>query len=135
MKAILILVCKIIDILITPFTLASSLLLKTIRRIGVDRMKMSKYIFYKIGVFPIRNHYYEPMFKMDELRHPLNKDRHLPGINMNTEGQLQQLNKFNYNNEILAIAQRKNQGGGTILITTFSELEALITFIIPKFLN
>jgi hypothetical protein len=129
MKKILILVCKIVDVLITPLTIASSLLLKTIRRIGVDRMKMSKYIFYKTGVFPIRNHYYEPMFKMDELSYPLNKDRHLPGIDMNVEGQLQLLNKFDYNDEILAIAQRKIQGGGTNLTTTSLEQEALITSI------
>jgi hypothetical protein len=49
---------------------------------------------------------------MDELRHPLNDDRHLPGIDMNVESQLQLLKQFNYNDEILAIAKRKNQGGG-----------------------
>ncbi|MBD3353614.1 MAG: class I SAM-dependent methyltransferase [Candidatus Lokiarchaeota archaeon] len=109
MKRVIIFVCKIIDILVIPFTIVSSLLLKIIRRIGADRMKMSKYVFYKVGVFPIRNHYYEPMFKMDELKHPLNNDRYLPGIDMNVEGQLKLLNQFNFNNEILEIAKREGR--------------------------
>ena len=40
----------------------------------------------KIGIFPIRNHYYEPLFKNDFLK--LDFERSLPGINLNIEKQI-----------------------------------------------
>lgn len=64
-------------------------------------MPVSKSIFKMVGVFPITNHYYEPLFDDRLLKQPLNKDRSLPGIDWNEEQQLNLLAKFNYQEELL----------------------------------
>src|SRR5687767_8532551 len=86
----------VLDVLLSPFTLFSSLLLFGIRKIRVRNMPLSKKIFKTVGVFPIVNHYYEPLFDDRKLKLSLDRDRHLPGINWNNEGQLSLLSQFNY---------------------------------------
>lgn len=100
---------KVLDVTFVPFVFFSALLLKNIRRRGISKFYLSKMIFFKIGVFPIRDHYYEPMFNPNKLRYPLDKDRSLPGINLNKNVQLNLLNNFCYQNELLKFSR----GGGT----------------------
>ena len=59
-----------------------------------------------MGVFPIRNHYYEPLFDSRLLRHPLCDDRELPGIDWNINGQLQLLKGFCFNEELKDIPEK-----------------------------
>ncbi|MBU4289013.1 MAG: class I SAM-dependent methyltransferase [Proteobacteria bacterium] len=73
----------------------------------MQRMIWSKKIFMKIGIFPIRDHYYEPLFNPSHLRMSLRKDRTLPGINLNTQEQLNLLNKFSFNEELKKIPINK----------------------------
>jgi len=91
------------DVLLSPFTLLSSLLLFGIRKIRVRNMPVSKRIFKTVGVFPIVNHYYEPLFDDRQLKQPLDRDRHLRGIDWNNEEQLSLLEKFNYQEELSGI--------------------------------
>ncbi len=42
-----------------------------------------------VGVFPIRDMYYEPQFDNRNPAQPFSQDRHLPGIDWNVEGQLE----------------------------------------------
>lgn len=53
-----------------------------------------------IGIFPISNHYYEPLFDINVLRKPLSSERELPGIKINKQQQLYSLEKLNYADEI-----------------------------------
>ncbi|HMH24182.1 MAG TPA: class I SAM-dependent methyltransferase [Puia sp.] len=94
---------RILDILLSPFTLMASLLFFSIRKMRVAKMPLSKMIFKKVGVFPILDHYYEPLFNDAHLRFPLDKDRNLPGIGWNEAGQLALLNDFHYQEELDAI--------------------------------
>ena len=55
-------VFPLLDVLFSPFTLLASLLLYFIRKMRVVNMPVSKWIFKTVGVFPITNHYYEPLF-------------------------------------------------------------------------
>ena len=50
------------DVLLAPAVFLAALLLKLVRRVGVYRMTIAHAIFRRVGVFPIRDHYYEPMF-------------------------------------------------------------------------
>ncbi|SHH57664.1 Methyltransferase domain-containing protein [Chryseolinea serpens] len=52
-----------------------------------------------VGIMPIRDHYYEPLFNKKHLIKPLSDDRTLPGIAWNVEEQLSILNSFHYNGE------------------------------------
>jgi predicted O-methyltransferase YrrM len=100
-------VYPILDVLLSPFTFLASILLFGIRKMRIANMPVSKWIFKKVGVFPITNHYYEPLFDDRHLKLPLDRDRFLPGINFNDEVQLNLLKSFEYQNELTAIPYQK----------------------------
>jgi len=77
-----------LDLLLSPLNAGSAILLKTIRRVGVYRMPISHRIFNYLSVFPVRDHYYEPLFNPKHLRQPLADERDLPGIELSVPGQL-----------------------------------------------
>ncbi len=91
---------KVIDLVIAPFVYPAAVLLKTIRRVGVKRMPRCKNVLLKVGVFPIQDHYYEPLFNEKSLRYPLSQNRNLPGINWDVEEQLEILDSFHFNEEM-----------------------------------
>ena len=98
------------DVALAPFTFAAAILLKAIRRIGVYRMRVSHAILRRVGVFPIRDHYYEPLFHPRHLRRPLDEERRLPGIDFNLAGQLDLLGRFDYADELDAIPRHGAEG-------------------------
>jgi hypothetical protein len=78
--------------------------MKLVRRLGVWRMPISKAIFNGVGIYPIRDHYYEPMYNHKKyLQHSLRDARRLPGIDLNEQGQLSWLVQFDYANELARI--------------------------------
>ena len=84
----------VIDVLMSPAVFVSALALKFVRRIGVHFMPVSRRIFHTVGVFPIEDHYYEPLFNPAHLNADFAKPRDLPAIDWNTEGQLSFLEKL-----------------------------------------
>jgi predicted O-methyltransferase YrrM len=52
------------------------------------------------GVFPVADHYYEPLINFNLLIQPLEKVRNLPGIDMNVAGQLELLKQFQFSEEL-----------------------------------
>lgn len=99
----------LIDLMLMPLTFLTSIYLYLIRRINLVRMPMSKKIFFKVGVFPIIDHYYEPHFNPKKLKFSLESERHLPGIDFNLEEQLQQIEKFNFNDELIQFPMDKSR--------------------------
>ena len=91
------------DVLLLPFTLAGALLLGAIRMAGVEHFRAARWVFRKTRVFPVRDHYYEPLVNPDHLTRPLEDPRELPGIEWDEEEMLAQLEAFDFNNELLAI--------------------------------
>ena len=82
-----------------PFTFLSVLWLKIIRLVGIGYFEEK--IFMGIGILPIRDHYYQPLINPKKyLIKSLRSDRELPGIDFNTEEQLELLDKFNYDEEL-----------------------------------
>jgi hypothetical protein len=98
---------RIADYMILPFVYFSAWLLKNIRLAGIRKLPLCKNALLRIGVFPIRSHYYEPQFDFRTLKNPLAKDRFLPGINWNTAEQLDILSSFTYGNELADIPELK----------------------------
>jgi hypothetical protein len=96
----------IVDVIVAPLTLLSALWMKLIRRTGVFRLRVSHFIFNTVGVFPIRNHYYEPLFNLTKLKTPLTQERNLSGIDWNEAAQLELLEKFHYNEELLGFPKK-----------------------------
>lgn len=55
------LILKILDLILSPLTFLFAKFFRFIRLKGVTRMTISRAIFRKVGVFPVTNHYYDPM--------------------------------------------------------------------------
>jgi predicted O-methyltransferase YrrM len=110
-KLILGRIVPLLDFFCAPFTLCSGILLLMMRKIGMWRFKLSKTILMKVGIFPIRDHYTEPLFNPRHLIYPLDQDRVLPGIDLNTQEQLNILSKFHFNIELIRFPLEK--GGDT----------------------
>lgn len=105
------LLLKIIDNIFSPLTVISLIWLKFIRKeiVGLwhSESKTSLKLFRKIGLFPIKDDFYEPLFNTQSLEKPLNEDRNLPGIDFNESEQLRFLESFNFSNEIMEISKLK----------------------------
>jgi hypothetical protein len=60
----------------------------------------------RIGVFPVRDHYYEPLFDAAKLRRPLSEERALPGIDWNEAEQLALLESFSHAQELADVPEQ-----------------------------
>jgi len=96
------------DIILMPIVYPAAWLLKNIRRAGVHRLPHCKNALMNVGVFPIRNHYYEPQFDNRNPKSDFFQDRHLQGINWNVSGQLEMLERFSFSKELADIPQKKS---------------------------
>jgi hypothetical protein len=97
----------LVDIILAPIVYPAAFLLKMIRMAGLQRMTLCKQALLQVGVFPIRNHYTEPLFDGRTLRRPLELERDLPGIDWNVAGQLDLLESFTFNDELKGIPDSK----------------------------
>lgn len=93
-------ILSIADVIFSPIVYLSAIVLYCLRRLGISRFNLCKKALLRVGVFPIRNHYYEPLFDTRQLRKPLSENRNLTGINWNTSEQLEMLNNFNFSAEL-----------------------------------
>jgi hypothetical protein len=97
----------LLDAVLAVFVVPAALYLKPIRRVGVFRLPLSKKVLFPIGVFPIRDHDYEPQFDNRHPKPPFSDDRRLPGIDWNLPGQLALLDRFTYAGELTGIPSSK----------------------------
>ena len=67
---------------------------------GLKEMRVTRTILYNVGVFPIIDHYYEPLTNPRHLTKLLSDDRNLPVVDFNVAGQLELLSKFHFNTEL-----------------------------------
>ena len=107
MKKLIFKVLPVLDVFLALFVYPSAWLLKMVRRAGVHRLPNCKNALMKIGVFPIRDHYYEPQFDNTKPKHSFSQDRNLPGIDWNITEQLKLLDTFSFSQEIADIPIEK----------------------------
>jgi len=98
---------RIFDVILVPLTLLNCIWLRSCRKRSFHYSLNTKRILLKIGVFPIIDHYYEPMFNPKHLRKSLREDRYLPAIDFNIKEQLTLLNNFRFNDELLSFPRKK----------------------------
>lgn len=97
------LILKGLNIFKTPLTKFSAAWIK-----HVQKEPFAEKIFMNKGIYPIKDHFYQPLINPKKhLKKSLREDRHLPGIDFNTKEQLELLNKFCYNNELLEFPVKK----------------------------
>ncbi len=95
----------LVDLLAAPFVWLAAILLRTVRRVGVQRLPRSKRMLLQAGVFPVRDHFYEPLFDAKHLRRSLDEDRKLPGIDWNVPEQLELLGRIRTSAELDDVPQ------------------------------
>lgn len=81
----------LVELLASPIILVAAIVLRVARRPDPKWTPISRKIFDLVGVYPIKNHYYEPYIDT-EIRRVLGKKRALPGICVNRESQIEILN-------------------------------------------
>jgi predicted O-methyltransferase YrrM len=86
-----------------PFLVPAALLLWITRRVGLKRLPTCRALLVRIGVLPLRRHYYEPFVTKADLTKPLEQERDLPGIDWNLPEQLEFLSTLNYESELADI--------------------------------
>lgn len=82
-----------LDILFVPVIALAAFPMKSVRRIGLHRLRFVRATLLHIGVLPIRDHYYEPFVDLSRLK-DLGQPRILPGIDFDVAGQLALLASF-----------------------------------------
>lgn len=88
------------DISLALLVLPAGLILKFVRRYGLDRLNCCGTLLRWVGVLPVRRHYYEPFTDANGLRHPLGEERELPGLEWNIAEQLELLDLLRYEREL-----------------------------------
>ena len=97
-----------IDIFFSFLLIPASIVMFLYRKFGSHKLPLSKKILNYFGIFPLTNHYYEPVFNFEHLKKNLYKDRDLPGINFNLNQQINNLSKLVYANELIELNLKKN---------------------------
>ena len=73
---------------------------KTFARLGNKLPKCREYLK-STGVYPILDHYYQPLFRDSRLKKSLSEARFLPGIDWRTDSQLSFLNALRFEKELV----------------------------------
>jgi predicted O-methyltransferase YrrM len=97
----------IIDLISLPFVALSGFVLWGTRRMGFQRMPLCRAVLVRIGVMPVRRHYYEPFVDEASLPRPLDTERALPGIDWAMANQLRFLSELRYERELTDLDARR----------------------------
>ncbi len=109
MKRSIMAIAPLLDGFLALLLLPAAWLMRGVRTLiwagGISRLPLSRAVLWRVGVFPIRNHYYEPLFDSRALHQSLDAPRPLPGIDWNELGQLALLSQLCYGGEIKDLPQ------------------------------
>ena len=98
-------------VLLAPLFI-SAVFFKIYTKFGGSRFYNIRNLLQTLGIYPIRDHYYEPLFKHKGLKKSLRQKRFLPGIQFNIQYQIKLLKKLIFAEEFvtnLELEQNKNK--------------------------
>ena len=87
------------DLFFLPLVIVSAVILKSYRKFGSQRLPRNTRCLKWIGLFPIRKHYYEPLFDDSDLQFPLSNARVLPGIDFRERQQIDLLRRLTFQDD------------------------------------
>ena len=99
-----------LDVLMLPVVWLSAQHMMLIRRATARRLPCSMAMLDRIGIYPLIDHYYEPLINLRRLRHPLDRPRALPAIEIDAARALGLLEQLTQMSE-LADAPRERPRG------------------------
>ncbi|NCC26361.1 MAG: hypothetical protein EOM25_14375 [Deltaproteobacteria bacterium] len=91
------------DFLLSLLVAPGARLLRHVRIKGLLSLPRCARTLERVGLLPIRDHYYEPYLKPEHLRRDLNSPRDLPGLDLRIPAQLELLASFSHQAELAAI--------------------------------
>ena len=112
------------DLVLAPLCYLCGWPMKGVRRLGMHRFPVTRKALEAAGVFPVRDHYYEPLFRKQALADACRAERSLPGVDFNVEGQLELLSRFTYQDELRAFPRGRTESGFTFDNTFFGPGDA-----------
>lgn len=103
MRTILRYFLPVFDLLLFPFLFVSALFFRIYSRIGGRRLRWNRNLLKTLKVYPIRDHYYQPLFVDKRLKKSLREKRNLPGIDFRINSQLSFLESLTFADELVAL--------------------------------
>src|SRR5262245_10750128 len=97
----------VVDFVIAVFALPAGLLLRRARR-AWPHMPLTRKVLRLAGVFPVREHFYEPVTHAEDLRRPLDAERTIPGLDLNAVEQRALLSELEYADELRRFPLQKD---------------------------
>jgi predicted O-methyltransferase YrrM len=96
---------RVLDVLLLPFTCLALLWLRAFRFGGPRRMPLTRRACLRVGVWPLRDHFYDPQFHPRHLPPGYDRrERALPGLDLDVPGQLARLAELDSADELRALA-------------------------------
>jgi hypothetical protein len=84
---------KMYDLALAPLAGLGALPMRGVRLVSTTSIPLTMQVLKRVGVFPLRSHYYEPLFDASQLCRD-DGPRDLPGIDFRIEKQVELLSKF-----------------------------------------
>src|SRR5205809_6900494 len=102
---------RLVDPLMAGALAAPAFIMRRARRAGLAKFPITQRTLRRIGVLPIRDHYYEPLIRPNGLTpEMLSRDRPLPGIDLRLDAQLAMLSRFRYQAELADVPRARPSG-------------------------
>lgn len=80
----------------------SAIVFKVYTKFGGYRFKNLRKFLQLLGIYPIADHYYQPLFRHHKMQKSLREKRNLPGIKINKKMQLSLLSELKYSDEFIS---------------------------------
>lgn len=94
---------KVLDVFLFPLTVISAIWFRRIRRLGIHNMPLTAATLRLVKIYPLKNHFYEPLIDRSSLDRKYRNMRVLRSFNWNTVEQLKILDSFSFQNELKEI--------------------------------
>jgi len=108
------------DLSIFLFCCFAAIIFKIYKLLGVKNLRLSTKVIKKIGIFPLRDHYYEPQFKNDHLRSINEKQRKIDKIFNHKYSDFGILKKLKYSKELINLKLKiKSNNSGFVMDNPF----------------
>lgn len=113
---------RLVDALLSPLLLVSLLVARLYRRLGTSRTPTARALYDRVGVYPVLDHYYEPLaFPDPAVVQSLSTPRDLPGVELHGEEQLRLLARLRFQDELRGIPLDAPGDGGPFYRNGFFE--------------
>lgn len=100
-----------VDAVIAVLAVPAGAILRRARR-AWPYMPLTRKALRMVGVFPLREHFYEPVVHAEDLRRPLNQERVIPGLDLNVNGQLDVVKQMTFADELREFPLKDESGTG-----------------------